>query len=69
MHPNLTRRDFFHTTAVTAGLAALSRSAAAAPAAEASEVAILNDTHISAELPPGKGSQRVQEQQPANLRQ
>jgi hypothetical protein len=56
MHPNLTSRDFFHTTAVTAGLAALSRSAAAAPAAEASEVAILNETHISAELPPGKGS-------------
>ena len=69
MHPNLTRRSFFHATAVTAGLAAFSRSEAATPAAEPNEVAILNDTHINTELPAGKGSQRVQEQHPANLRQ
>lgn len=69
MQPNLTRRAFFQTTAATAGLAAVSRSATAAEPPESNAVAILNDTHINAVLPPGKGSQRVQEQHPANLRQ
>ena len=68
MHQSLTRRSFFRASAATAGLVTFARSSAAAQPPAANEVAILNDTHINAELPPGRGSQRVQEQHPANLR-
>jgi len=73
MNTPLTRRHFFQATAASVSLAPLARALEASATLQGStgpeEIAILNDTHINAELPPGQGSLRVREQHPSNLRQ